>query len=307
MVVHRFEPSDHPSCFGGHNPVLTIAPGDVVDTTTVDAFGVDAAGRQVSEGDNPLTGPFRVEGASPGDRLTVHLLDVQPNRTLGRGCSSLVPSVVDPAFVPELPLAASMTWRVCPKEGLAHLLSGDGWPAMSLELRPMLGCVGVAPSHGQVIWSGTAGRYGGNMDYRRLIAGVKVHLPVFVPGALLYLGDGHALQGGGEISGAGVEISMDVRFTVSVAKGRAPGWPRGEDATSIWTIGNARPLEQALQHATTEMLRWLRTDFNLGTDAACVLLAHAGEYEVANVCDPAFSVVCKVPLSASLRARRTNE
>src|SRR5439155_1554878 len=90
-----------------------------------------------------------------------------------------------------------------------------------LKIDPMLGCFGVAPPRGQAISCATSGQYGGNMDYRGFTQGVTVYFPVFVPGALLHVGDGHAIQGDGEIVGTGIEISFDVQFTVQLLKGKA--------------------------------------------------------------------------------------
>jgi acetamidase/formamidase len=132
------------------------------------------------------------------------------------------------------------------------------------------------------------------MDYRGFGPGTKVAFPVFVPGALFYLGDGHACQGDGEIVGTGIETSFEVEFSVKVVKGRTIGWPRGETDEAIFTIGNARPLDQALQHATTEMVAWLAADFGLDTRAASHFLGQTVRYEVANVFNPAYSVVCKI-------------
>ncbi|MBM3190519.1 MAG: acetamidase, partial [Chloroflexi bacterium] len=118
--------------------------------------------------------------------------------------------------------------------------------------------------------------------------------PVFEEGALLFVGDGHAVQGDGEIIGTGIEISMDVELSVHVVKGADVRWPRGETATHLFTMGNARPLDQALQHATTEMLRWLESDYRLDPVASSILLGQCVEYEIGNVFDPAYTVVCKV-------------
>jgi acetamidase/formamidase len=157
-----------------------------------------------------------------------------------------------------------------------------------------MGCFGVAPPKGQIISTGTSGEYGGNMDYKELVSGVTVYFPVFSEGGLFHLGDGHAAQGDGEIVGTGVEISLDVRFTARVLKGKTIGWPRGESATHLFCIGNARPLEQALQHATTEMLTLLKEDYGLSATEASLLMGQAVEYEVANTYNPAYSVVCKI-------------
>ena len=158
----------------------------------------------------------------------------------------------------------------------------------------MLGCFGVAPEDGQSISTATSGPYGGNMDYRGFRAGTTVYLPVFAPGGLLFLGDGHALQSDGEIAGTGVEVSMDVEIRVELVKQKTINWPRGENAVEIFTAGNARPLSQALQHATTEMLRWLQEEYALDARSANLLAGQAVAYEVGNVFDPAYTMVCKI-------------
>ena len=132
------------------------------------------------------------------------------------------------------------------------------------------------------------------MDYAGLTAGVKVLLPVNEPGALLFIGDGHARQGEGEVVGTGLETSMDVEFTVDLVKKKGIGWPRIESGTHLMTLGSARPLLQALQHATTEMQRWLMADHGFSERGAQVFMGQALEIEVANVVDPNFTVVAKV-------------
>ena len=123
---------------------------------------------------------------------------------------------------------------------------------------------------------------------------MTVYFPVAVEGALLHVGDGHARQGDGEIASTGVEISLDVRFTVKLIKGKTIYWPRGENDKYIFTVGNARPLDQAVQHATTEMLRWLQEDYHLNTTDASTLLGQCVEYDLGNMYDPAYTMVCKV-------------
>ena len=143
-------------------------------------------------------------------------------------------------------------------------------------------------------WKVDAEQHGGNMDYRGFVAGTTVYFPVFQPGALFFLGDGHAVQGDGEIVGTGIEISMDVRVTLRVLKGKSIGWPRGENDEWIFTVGNARPLDQATQHATTEMLRWLQQDYGLDGLGANLLLSQCVRYDLGNIFDPAYTMVCKV-------------
>ena len=123
---------------------------------------------------------------------------------------------------------------------------------------------------------------------------MKVYFPVFAPGALFHIGDGHAVQGDGEIVGTGVEISFDVRFTVDLVKGQRICWPRAEDDTYLMTVGNARPLDQCVQHATTEMLAWLENGFGIDARTAHMFLGQCVEYDVGNIYDPAYTMVCKV-------------
>jgi acetamidase/formamidase len=158
----------------------------------------------------------------------------------------------------------------------------------------MLGCFGVAPRLGQAISTATSGPYGGNMDYRRFGPGATAYFPVFAPGALFFLGDGHFAQGDGEIVGTGIETSFEVEFTVRVVKSRAQNWPRGETAEHIFAVGNARPLDQALQHATAEMIAWLGQDYGLDALAASHLLGQTVRYDIANVFNPAYSVACRL-------------
>lgn len=296
MAIHHFQPTHYHNALGTYDPVLRVADGDTVITTTVDAGGHDAANDSVTAGGNPQTGPFYIEGAEPGDTLAVRLDRLQPNRRYGFANTRLAPNVVDPGYLEELPKERMRAeWDVDPEAGTATLVTPETCLGrLTLPLRPMLGCFGVAPPGGQAISTATSAEHGGNMDYKGFEAGVTVYFPVFVPGALLFVGDGHAVQGDGEIVGTGIEISFDVQFTVQVLKGKRIRWPRGENETHLFTVGNARPLDQALQHATTEMVRWLRDDYGLDALGAPTLLGQCVEYEVGNVFDPAYTMVCKI-------------
>jgi acetamidase/formamidase len=158
----------------------------------------------------------------------------------------------------------------------------------------MLGCVAVAPPRKEAVATSTPGEFGGNMDYNGMNVGVTLMLPVSEPGALLFIGDGHARQGDGEVVGNALEIAMQVEFTVDLIKGKKIGWPRLENDTHIMAIGSARPLLQALQHATTELQRWLMSDYGFDERGSSLLLGHALEYDIANVVDPHFTVVAKI-------------
>lgn len=301
MTVHHFQPSHYYTVMGAAPPVLHIQPGDTVHTTCVDAHGLDAEGRQATPPGNPMTGPFYVEGAQPGDTLVVRLDAITPNRRMGWSRARLAANVVDPDAVFYLPQQKPdekpyWEWDVDVAAGTATPSSPPSAQGrFTLPIRPMLGCFGVAASGGQAISTATSAEHGGNMDYRGFGAGVTVYFPVFAEGALFYLGDGHALQGAGEIVGTGIEISCDVTFGVDVRRGWRHSWPRGEDATHIFTAGNARPLDQALQHATTEMMIWLGEAYDLDPAGAHALMGMVVDYEVGNVFDPAYTMICKMP------------
>ena len=298
MTTHRFYPTHYHITLGPHEPVLCIADGDTVITTTIDAGGADARGEQVAPEGNPQTGPFYVENAEPGDMLALRLDRLYPSRDTGYTSTAVAPNVVDPQYVRELPERTLAEWHIDRAAGIATLAKPvTRLGSLALPLAPMLGCFGVAPADGQAISTATSGPHGGNMDYRGFVAGVTAYFPVWAPGALIFLGDGHAVQGDGEIVGTGIETSFDVQFTVRVVKGKRIGWPRGdaERADYIFTVGNARPLDQAVQHATTEMLRWLQADYGLDAVGANILLGQCVEYDLGNMFDPAYTMVCKVP------------
>ena len=298
LTTHKFQPKKYYTNFGPYEPALKIRDGDTVVTSTADNAGRDSTDKEVTVGPNPLTGPFYVEGAEPGDSLAIHFDRLWPNRQLGRSSTIVAPHTVDSDYVSELPLKkphVRAKWMLDLEKGTATLQSPETkLSRLILSLRPMLGCIGVAPEEGQAISSTTSGPYGGNMDYNGFTAGATVYLPVFVPGGLFFVGDGHAVQGDGEIVGTGIEVSFDAQFTVRLLKNKKIGWPRAESAEYIMTIGNARPLEEALQYATTEMLRWLREDYGLVDHTAFILLGQCVEYDVGNVFDPAYTMVCKL-------------
>jgi amidase len=301
MPTHHFEPTHYFNTMGSHPPVLHIADGDTVITTTVDARGADGNEQQITPPGNPMTGPFYVEGAEPGDTLVVVLDRLTPNRPYGWTRKVVASNVVDPEYVMELPHPPAdqvlARWRIDNPAGTVTLVdpADTKLGEFTLPLAPMVGCFGVAPARGQAISTATSAEHGGNMDYRGFTNGVTAYFPVFAPGALFHLGDGHALQGDGEIVGTGVEISFEVQFTVHVQKGKRIGWPRGENSDYIFTAGNARPLDQATQHATTEMVRWLQTDYGLDPIGANILMGQCVEYDLGNIYDPAYTMICKIP------------
>jgi len=297
--THAFTPTRFYNTYSAaHPPALHIKPGDHVVTKTIDAGGVDWNGKQVAQGPNPQTGPFYVDGAEPGDVLVVRFVRVETNRASAYSSSLLAPYAVDPAAIASRVDRdpKRLTWTIDKGKGVARLDQLDVQPGgIELVLRPMLGCVAVAPARKEAISSATPGAWGGNMDYVGMGAGATLMLPVNEPGALLFLGDGHARMGEGEVVGTGLETSMDVEFSVDLIKHKPIAWPRMETATHILVLGSARPLIEAFQHATTELQKWLIADYGFTERGAQALMGQAAEYDIANVVDPNFTVVAKLP------------
>jgi amidase len=295
MTRHHFSPTMFHPTMGPHTPVMKVKSGDTIVTTTLDAHGFDRDNIKRGPDTNPMTGPFFVEGAQAGDTLAVSINRISMTREMGWTRQGLAWNVVDHAVVRDMPAREQIFWRIAngridlekPTAALKH------W---SIAVDPMIGCFGVAPAGGEIISTATSGCYGGNMDYRLFREGTTAYFPVSVEGALFFLGDAHAAQGDGEIAGTGIETSAEIEVSVSVLK-QTILWPRGETADAIFTIGNARPLEQALQHATTEMLAWLGQSYGLDKVSASHILGMAVRYDIANVFNPAFSVACRIEKS----------
>jgi amidase len=291
----------HTQFSGRFAPVLRLRPGDSVRTTTLDNEGQDASLKWKGMPGNTLTGPFFVEGAMPGDTLVVHLTRV----ALSRDSAKMFSRVLSPRADPEPQTAASgwgRDWTVDRARGEARLAApGDRLSGLVLPVRPMVGSIGVAPPFGQSIFAGDLGPHGGNLDYNRLVTGATIYLPVFQPGALLFLGDGHALQGDGEVTGQGLETSLEVEFRVELIKGKSFGQIWFEDADDVMVSGVDNSLDLALQAATSGLSRWLHERYGLNDSEVASLLGAAVRYDIAEVVDPRPHVVARLPKAVLAR------
>jgi amidase len=280
-----------------NKPVLNVSPGDTIHTTTVDAGGTDEKGVTRVLGGNPETGPFYVEGAVPGDILAVHLTRLRLNRDwaisddgiVGRGVDSDLAVKMKDGF-------KNVRWHLDRERGVATTEKpGEHLARYTVPLRPMLGCVAVAPNSTQAPpGTGDSGRWGGNMDFNEIVEGATVYLPVNVPGALLYVGDGHAAQGDGELNGNALETSMDVEFTVDVLPHKPLTAPRVESATHIMAMGLAGSLDDAFRTATANMAQWLTADYKLTPSEIAQVLGTSAEYKVSEVADRNAGIVLKI-------------
>jgi len=295
---HEFTPTAYEREFSAATaPVLSIAPGDTVHTTTVDAGGADEKGVPRVLGGNPQTGPFFVETAAPGDTLVVHLTKLKLNRDWAVSDDA----VVDRGLDREIAVAMKDTgktvrWHLDTQHGIATPeRPAEHLTRYSIPLRPMLGCVAVAPNSARAApGTGDSGNYGGNMDFNEVVEGSTVYLPVSVPGALLYVGDAHAAQGDGELNGNALETSLDVEFTVDVIPAKRIPGPRVESATHIMAVGLAGSLDDAFRMATSSMASWLMDDYKLTPSEAAQVLGTAAEYKVNEVADRNAGIVLKI-------------
>jgi amidase len=308
--THRYSPAvSYGTYSSAHPPALRIRSGDRVVTMTLDGMA--------------QTGPFYIEGAEPGDLIVVSIETLTPNRATGTSSSVMSPGSVDPGSLGTK--GAPVPWTIDRAKGvvrfdLKQVIPNVDWaaryspPVYELPLRPALGSIGVAPANKESLDSRMPGPFGGNVDSAAIAAGSKVLLPVYEPGALLFLGHGLARHGDGDAAGTGIETTLDVEFSVEVVKkkewphssvARAStiagefelGWPRVETSEYLMAIGSAASLQQALQHATTELHHWLDDDFGFSERSLSIFLGPAMEYEVANVAGPSFTVVAKVKKS----------
>jgi acetamidase/formamidase len=287
----------HRQFSAANKPVLTVFPGDTIHTTTVDAGGTDEKGVARVLGGNPETGPFYIETVAPGDILAVHLTRLRLNRDWAISDDGIVDRGVDSDLAVRMKDGfKDVRWHLDAQRGVATSEKpGEHLARYTVPLRPMLGCVAVAPRSTQAPpGTGDSGRWGGNMDFNEIVEGATVYLPVSVPGALLYVGDAHAAQGDGELNGNALETSMDVEFTVDVLLHKPILGPRVESATHIMAMGLAGSLDDAFRTATANMAQWLADDYKLTPSEIAQVLGTAAEYKVSEVADRNAGIVLKI-------------
>jgi amidase len=293
-----FEPKEFHRLFSDAiPPVLHLFPGDTVRTWTVDAGGTDSKGVRRSQGGNPETGPFYIEGAFPGDTLVVKLNKVRLNRDSAGSGDTIVDSAVQSGYVRRTKYTEHFdsNWVIDQEKGVARLKNpSEHLKNYTVRLQPMMGCIAVAPPAHQSMRTGFLGSYGGNMDYNQMREGTTLYLPVYALGALLFIGDGHAAQGDGELTGDALETSMNVEFTVQLVKGTSTQGPRAENDEFLMAMGIGNSLQDALQTATTQLVNWLQRDYKLDPHEAAIVLGTGMRYDIAEVVDPLVHIVAKV-------------
>src|SRR5579871_2198395 len=288
--------------FATAEPVARVKPGQILETNTLDCFGnaLHKPGDTLAmvKGDNPLTGPFYVEGAEPGDTLAVKFLDLQVDGNQGVGAfapgfGALNSSTYTPMLGAPLP-ERIWYYAVDHASNQATFRAHDSRFTVQIPLHPFFGCIGVAPANGEARSSIVPAEFGGNMDAPEASVGNTLYLPVNVAGALLYVGDGHAAMGDGEIAGTAIEVPLRARMQVRVIKGQKISWPRFENEQSIMTVGAYRPLDDALRIAFAELVSWMHQDYGLSDLDSYELLSKVARIHLDEMVDPNYVVVAVI-------------
>jgi amidase len=289
--------------FGAATPVAHIKPGTILEANSLDCFGnaLQKPGDSFSlvKGDNPLTGPFYIEGAEPADTLVVHILDLQVDGKQGVGTFSPGFGAINAThYTPMLetkPLPEKIWfYPIDHAERSATFQALDSNYKVKIPLHPFLGCIGVCPANGEARSSIVPAEFGGNMDAPEASAGNTLYLPVNVPGALFYFGDGHAAMGDGEIAGSAIEVPMKVRLQFDLVKGKRTGWPRFENEREIMAAGIYRPVDDAVRIAFTELVSWIHADYRLSELDAYELLSKVGKIHLTEMVDPNYVVIASI-------------
>jgi len=296
MDTVRFTPTVGQQTFAVREPVLRIRPGTVLISNTLHgAYYTREGGAWPGE-----VGPIYVEGATPNDILVVRIARVRPNTGLaaarlnpafgGLSSDARVRMLNDP--IP----ARRYVWELDAERMTGTTtLPGSRMREVTIDLQPMLGRLAVAP-RGEEAFAGLwPGDFGGNMDAVELREGTTVYLPVFHDGAYFYFGDGHARQGHGEVAGTGLETSMDVVLEIDLIRGRSIDWPRLENGDYLMVAGSGRPLIDAFRLAHIELIEWLVDEYGFDKWDAYALIGQVGESSVANIVDPAYTIIAKFP------------
>jgi acetamidase/formamidase len=282
-------------------PVATVKPGETFRVTTLDAFAdkIDSPKADLAKVItlpyvNPCTGPICVDGAEPGDTLSVRIEDIQIPR--GYAVSCIIPEfggLCGTVFTRVLnePLEQRILIQRITKAGVVH---DPRLKVPPIPVEPFYGTIGTSPAV-EAISTLSPGFHGGNMDAADVCPGNTIHLPVNVPGAFLFIGDGHAAQGDAEVCGVAAEVPTVGTLTVNLIKGRSVSTPRIENDEFLMSVGSARPMEDAARIAFYDLVTWLSSDYGFDRMAAYQLCSQVARARLANMVDILYSVVAKFP------------
>jgi len=310
--THRLEATPATIAYGYYwseaKPALRIASGDIIDVDTLltnsptglqragvpdakiqsslKAIVADVTGDRRGPGGHILTGPVYVEGAQPGDVLEVKILSIDFPIDYGyNGCAGILPENCDRSLPP----------RIIPIDAAA--MTAQFAPGIVIPLRPFFGSMGVAPPPDQGrVSSNPPGKHAGNLDNKELGVGSTLYVPVFVPGALFEVGDGHGAQGDGEVDQTAIETSLRGRIQLTVRKDMKLTWPRAETATDYITMATDPDLMTATKGAIQEMVDFVADTKKWTRHQAYQLVSIAGNVAVTQLVDrPNHGVHVRMP------------
>lgn len=303
VVKYHTTINDVKYVYGVAEPVARLKPGDTLEVNTLDGYGnaIQKPGDTTSlvkGGFNPLSGPFYIDGAAPGDTLAVTILGLEVDSdqgigTLDSGFAALSETAYTPMLNPPLP-ETIWFYSIDHTTNLATFHARDSNFGVKIPMHPFWGCIGVAPANGEARSSIVPAEFGGNMDAAEVSVGNTLYLPVSVPGALLYMGDGHAAMGDGEVAGSAIEVPLRGRLKVNVIKGQKIGWPRFENDDAIMAAGVYRPVDDALRIAFTELVHWMHDDYGLSELDSYELLSQVAKIHLAEMVDPNYVVIASI-------------
>jgi acetamidase/formamidase len=311
--THRLEATPKTVAYGYYwsaaEPVLRIASGDVIDVDTLltntpaglqragvaddkiqaslKSIVAEVTGDRKGPGGHILTGPVYVETAQPGDALQVDILSIDLALDYGyNGCSGFLRENCDRA----------VGIRIIPLD--RKTMTAEFAPGIVIPLRPFFGSMGVAPAPeiGRVS-STPPGTHAGNLDNKDLVAGTTLYIPVFVPGALFEVGDGHAAQGDGEVDQTAIETSLRGRLRLTVRKGLSLAWPRAETPTHYISMASDKDLTVATKTAIQEMIDFVAATKHMSKHEAYQLTSVAADVAITQLVDQTLGVHVKMPKS----------
>ena len=277
-----------------NKPTLYVRPEEVFEVETQINRGPWLDSRPDREalelklrGANPVSGCIHVEGAKPGQALVVHIGEFE------LGPVGFTRYLENNSALPRWLGSSGLEGQ----QKVVEIKDGNIlWNTyLKIPAAPMLGVVGVAVENSRwaTVW---AGPWGGNMDIQEITTGASVWLPIAVSGALLHIGDMHALQGDGEICGAGgIETGGKVKVRCELApRPKNMTWPRIVNKTHIITAAQARPAEDAFRFALLELVLWLEEEYGMSRGEAYLLLGQVLEARCTQFVNPTYTYVCKV-------------
>ena len=276
-----------------NNPVLECESGEIVTFTTLDCFSntllnpSSILGKSNPSESNPATGPLFIKGATPGDVLKIEVLNIKVGNL---GVNLIGP--VNPAY--QSKISKFKVNRIAVKDNYAIISE-----TIRLPIKPMIGVIGVAPRENSISTS-AVGKYGGNMDCSMIRKGAIVFLPVFTQGALLSIGDLHALMGDGEIGENGLEIEGEVQLRISVLKGKHLVSPVINIERKWAVIESRDSVEEASNAAAKSMLDLLINNMEMKPDLAMTLINLVGNIKVCQLCGPKKTVLMELAIDQAM-------